>query len=81
MGRVLRTLAIVLGVWVGAEVMTKGVDHALGGLFARFGLSEKLAPSDGDRIDADTMPVPGAKRYRAGFDRGIERVDKALEKQ
>ena len=81
MGRMLGILAIVLGVWLGVEVMTKGVDHAFGGLFARFGLSERLAPSDGERIDAEDVPVPGARRYRSGFDRAIERADKVLESE
>ena len=68
-------LAIVLGVWIGAEVLTKGVDHAFGGVFAN------LSKSDGERIDADSVPVRAATRYRSAFDRGIDRVDEALEKQ
>jgi hypothetical protein len=76
-GRIFGILAIVLGIWVGAEVMNKGVDQAFGGIFAKFGLSA----SDGERIDSRSVPVRAAEKYRSGFDRGIERVDKALENQ
>ncbi len=81
MRRIMGILAIVLGVWIGAEVLTQGVDQAFGGVFARFGLSQKLSKSDGERINPDGVPLPAAQRYRGAFDRGIERVDEALEKQ
>jgi len=34
MGKVLVILMLVLGVWIGLEVFTKGTDEAFGGLFA-----------------------------------------------
>jgi hypothetical protein len=77
MGKILGILAIVLGVWIGAEVLTEGVDHAFGGIFVKLGMST----SSGERIDPDTVPVRAAERYRRGFDRGIERVEKALDEK
>ena len=81
MGRIIGILAIVRGVWLGAEVLTKGVDQAFGGIFANLGLSQKVSKSDGERIDSKSVPLRAAERYRSGFDRGIERVDRALEGQ
>ena len=81
MGRILGILAIVLGVWLGAEVLTKGVDQAFGGIFANLGLSQKASESDGERLDPKSVPLRAADRYRSSFDRGIERVDQALEGQ
>jgi hypothetical protein len=72
-------LAIVLGVWIGAEVMMKGTDQAFGGLFARLGLSNALEKSEGERIDSRTVPVRAADRLRGAYDRGIERVEKQLD--
>lgn len=40
MAKVLGILVIVLGVWIGMEIFTKGTDEAFGGLFAAGGSSE-----------------------------------------
>ncbi|MEE8557518.1 MAG: hypothetical protein V3T14_06495 [Myxococcota bacterium] len=79
MGRIFGILAIVVGVWIGAEVMNKGVDQAFGGVFARLGLSDRVSRTEDGRIDGDTVGGRAAKQYRSSFDRGIERVDKALQ--
>jgi hypothetical protein len=34
MGRLIGMLLVVIGIWVGVEVYTKGTQNALGGLFA-----------------------------------------------
>ena len=81
MGKFLGILAIVIGVWVGMEVMTQGVDHAFGGLFAKAGLSDTASRTEDGRLDGNTVPGRAAKQYRAGFDRGIERVERALDGQ
>ena len=39
MAKVFGILLIVLGVWLGIEVMTKGTDGAFGGIFAQGGAS------------------------------------------
>jgi len=44
MGRVLGLLAIVMGLWIAAEVYTEGVDAAFGGAFA--GLADPVVPLD-----------------------------------
>ena len=81
MSRIFGILAIVVGVWIGAEVMTKGVDQAFGGVFARFGLTDTVSRTEDGRIDGDTVPGRAAERYRSSFDRGIERVDRALQRE
>jgi hypothetical protein len=79
MGRILGILAIVLGVWLGAEVMMKGTDRAFGGLFARLGLAGALDKSEGERIDSRTVPVKAADRLRGAYDVGIERAERHLD--
>lgn len=37
MAKIFGVLLIVLGVWVGMEIYTKGMQDAFGGVFARFG--------------------------------------------
>jgi hypothetical protein len=44
MAKIFGVLLIVLGVWVGMEIYTKGMHDAFGGLFARF---EKPIHPDG----------------------------------
>ena len=78
MGKVFGILLIVVGVWVGAEVMMKGTHGAFGGLFARLTSSEALEKSDGERIDSRAVPVRAAERYRGAFDAGINRAERAL---
>ena len=78
MGKVVGILLIVLGVWVGAEVMTKGTHGAFGGLFAKVSGSGALEKSDGERIDSRAVPVRAADSYRGAFDAGINRAERAL---
>lgn len=44
MAKLLGIVLFVLGVWVGAEVLTQGTDGAFGGLFARIAGREAPAP-------------------------------------
>jgi hypothetical protein len=75
-GRILGILAIVLGVWIGVEVMMKGTDRAFGGLLARLGVAGALDRSDGERIDSRSVPVKAADRLRSAYDVGIDRVER-----
>ena len=43
MAKIFGVLLIVLGVWLGMEIYTKGMDHAFGGALARW--SEPLHPT------------------------------------
>jgi hypothetical protein len=44
MAKVFGILLIVLGVWLGLEVMTKGMDGAFGGIFAQAGGAQPAEP-------------------------------------
>jgi len=55
MGRIISMLLAVLGIWVGVEVYTHGVNGAFDGALARFG-------SD----DAEAEVTPGTAPQRAG---------------
>ncbi len=81
MGRIVAILALVLCVWTGAEVMLHGMHGAFGGLFVRLGVAAALEKSDGSRINSRSVPVKGAERMRGAHQRGIDRVDEALEGQ
>ena len=54
MAKVLGILVIVLGVWIGMEIFTKGTDEAFGGLFAAGGARE-----------AGTAAEPPVQRIRS----------------
>ena len=81
MGKVIGILAIVLGVWGGAEVMMKGTHGAFGGLFVRLGIVQALEKSDGERIEAETVPVRAAERLRSAYETGIDRTERLVDDQ
>ena len=54
MAKVLGILLIVLGVWIGMEIFTKGTDEEIGGLFAAGGARE-----------AGTAAEPPVQRIRS----------------
>lgn len=60
MAKVLGILFIVLGVWIGMEIFTKGTDEAFGGLFAASDASAAGAPAE-----------PPIQRIRARVERDI----------
>lgn len=76
MAKVFGILLIVLGIWVGLEVMTNGSAGAFGGLFAKAGL-----------VDQETAPAPTPQRaanavgraYRAGENRVERQLDPQSE--
>jgi hypothetical protein len=60
MAKVLGILVIVLGVWIGMEIFTKGTDEAFGGLFAAGGARE-----------AGTAAEPPVQRIRSRVERDM----------
>ena len=72
MAKVFAILLIVLGVWVGLEVMNNGSAGAFGGLLAKTGW-----------VDAETAPAPTTRRAANAVDEayraGASRVDRQLE--
>ena len=60
MAKVLGILLIVLGVWIGMEIFTKGTDEAFGGLFAAGGARE-----------AGTAAEPPVQRIRSRVERDM----------
>jgi hypothetical protein len=80
-GRIVGILAIVLGVWTGAEVMMKGTAGAFGGLFVRLGIVQALEKSSGERIEAEKVPVRAANRLRSAYEVGIDRAERLVDEQ
>lgn len=70
MGKAIIILMLVLGVWVGMEVFTKGTDQAFGGIFAS-GDSASRAPAEAplQRIRASAQKSSDAVGER--IERGI----------
>ncbi len=72
MAKVFGILLIVLGIWVGLEIMTNGSDGAFGGLLAKTGM-----------VDAETPPAPPTQRAANAVDEayraGENRVDRQLD--
>jgi len=62
MGKVLIIGMIVLGVWLGLEVFTKGTDEAFGGIFAPLGSA---------RTSSEPAQPP-AQRIRANVERSMK---------
>jgi hypothetical protein len=48
MGKIFGILMIVLGVWIGLEIFTKGSDAAFGGLFATGGRPQAVGEAPGE---------------------------------
>lgn len=74
MAKVFGILLIVLGIWVGLEVMTEGSAGAFGGWFAKTGL-----------VDQERAPAPAPAAQRAAnavgraYSAGENRVDRQLD--
>jgi len=87
MGKVIGILMIVLGVWIGMEIFTKGMDSAFGGLLAMGGEAtpaQKAAEARGaphqtpvQRIGARVQQQinTGAVRSTGGLDSPDEEMD------
>ncbi len=60
MGKAIGILMIVLGVWIGMEIFTKGMDGAFGGLFTL-----------GSDREPNTTAEPPVQRIRARVQRDI----------
>ncbi len=77
MGQMFGILAIVLGVWIGLEVYTKGTNEAFGGIFA--GLMEPVSdyePSPDGRSPVQRIGDNVRENIELGADRtrrGVER--------
>lgn len=76
MRKVIAACLLVLAVWVGAEIYSKGVDGALGGLFVG-GLDESLAemkaPADHSTSDRSLAA------FQRAYNTSEKRVDRLLE--
>ncbi len=70
MQRVFGIILIVLGVWAGVEVYTKGSAAAFGGLFA----SGSEQPSEVRRA-----PQRAADTVRRAYEKSTERIDRQLD--
>lgn len=76
MGKAFGIALVVVGIWVGIEIYTEGMDAAFGGLFQRLGVAEAPAPGAEpgqatsplnavrNRVNQD-MDLAAAKRKRA----------------
>lgn len=69
MGRIIALAFVVLAIWVGAEIYTKGVGGAFGGL-----LSSLDAPAD------RSTPDRAADAFQRAYNTSEERVDRQLER-
>jgi hypothetical protein len=72
MGKAIGILLIVLGVWLGMEIFTKGTDEAFGGIFASGGLGgAERAPAEPPvqriRNRVEQSLKAGAARSTSGF--------------
>jgi hypothetical protein len=68
MGKAIVILMIVLGIWIGLEVFTKGTDQAFGGVFA-----------SGDAASRAPAEAP-LKRIRASAQRSADEVGARIER-
>ena len=73
-GRLLGLALILLCVWTGAEVYTKGASGAFGGLFASWS-AEVAAPAD------RSTPDRAADAFQRAWNTSEARVDRALERE
>ncbi|MEE9281729.1 MAG: hypothetical protein V3V67_16275 [Myxococcota bacterium] len=77
MGRLFGILAIVLGVWIGLEVYTKGTDQAFGGIFA--GLMDPVSdsePSPDGRSPVQRIGDQVRDDINLGADRTLRHIDR-----
>ncbi len=77
MGKMFGILAIMLGVWIGLEVYTKGTNEAFGGLFA--GLMEPV--SDYEPSPDGRSPVQRiGDKVRENIELGADRTRRGVER-
>ncbi len=77
MGRLFGILAIVLGIWIGLEVYTKGTDQAFGGVFA--GLMDPVSdyePSPDGRSPVQRIGDQVRDDISLGADRTLRHIDR-----
>ncbi len=74
MGKVFAILMIVVGIWVGLEVMNHGTQGAFGGLAVKMGVVE-ASPT------AASQPLPQRKAEKVdrAFQESANRVDRQLD--
>jgi hypothetical protein len=83
MAKIFGILLIVLGVWVGMEIFTKGTDGAFGGIFASAG-SAPAAAEEGSRLSraGERMQEKMDKGHaRAAGDFGDEAEDEGSDEE
>ena len=69
MSRILGIIAIALAAWAGAELYTKGFDHAFGGLLA--GLDDPAVPlEEVERVQ--TLGERVGQKVQGDFDRAYD---------
>ena len=77
MGRLFGILAIVLGIWIGLEVYTKGTDQAFGGIFA--GLMDPVSdyePSPDGRSPVQRVGDHVRDDINLGANRTLRHIDR-----
>ncbi len=68
MGKLFTLILILLMIWAGVEVYTKGVDGALEGIFA----------SESERPTYDSTPERAGRAVERAFDQSEQRVNRLL---
>ena len=87
MQKLIGIIVIVIGIWVGIEVYTQGVDGAFGGIFASLGGDE--APSQQSQPNAapstprahSSVVQRAGDRVQADIDKGEERINEQVEEE
>ncbi|MEE8313371.1 MAG: hypothetical protein V3R91_03545 [Myxococcota bacterium] len=77
MGKMFGILAIVLGVWIGLEVYTKGTNEAFGGIFA--GRMEPVSDYEPSPDGRSTVQRIG-DNVRDNIELGAERTRRGVER-
>lgn len=88
MQKLIGIIIIVIGIWVGIEVYTQGVDGAFGGIFASLGGGGD-APSQASQPDAapsapkahSSVVQRAGDRVQGHIDQGEERINEQVEDQ
>ena len=71
MGKLFGIILLVLGIWLGVEVFTEGVDGAFGGIFASGSADEAPPTRSTSERAADSV--------RRAYSESVDRVDRQLE--
>jgi hypothetical protein len=72
MGRIFGILAIVLGLWVGAQVYLQGTERALGGALAFLGRGEE------ESAEPRTTPQRAGDAVQEAHRKAEDRLERAL---